>query len=330
MGTLFESQKISENYGENLTRMECTEYCFSDEEGSLKATSYTVFPGIEIVYHDIHTQKYSEKTESPGNIIEINHCREGRIEREFQKEFYYLSPGDLSIVQKTNIESSYFPMAHYHGISVLIHIDQAPKCLSCFLDDVRVSPQALAKKFCSEGRCFIVRSHIGIEHIFSELYNVPDNIKKGYFKIKILELLLFLSVMDLRENETGRRSVSKAQVTLAKSISAYLTEHMDTRIPIEQLSLHFHASGTQIKTCFKQVYGVSLYAYIRRQKMEAASLLIKDTDRSILEIAGRFGYNNGSKFSKAFKDIMGVTPAEYRSSHKKSIAFPNNRSQNTV
>ena len=41
--------------------------------------------------------------------------------------------------------------------------------------------------------------------------------------------------------------------------------------------------------------------------------MIKNTSRNILDIAGDVGYDNGSKFAKAFSDVMGVTPKEYRS-----------------
>ena len=36
--------------------------------------------------------------------------------------------------------------------------------------------------------------------------------------------------------------------------------------------------------------------------------MLRDTERSVLEIAGCFGYDNGSKFSKAFKDNSGRAP----------------------
>ena len=44
----------------------------------------------------------------------------------------------------------------------------------------------------ADGRCFqsfltiysIMRENISIEHIFSELYSVPENIRKGYHKVK--------------------------------------------------------------------------------------------------------------------------------------------------
>lgn len=97
-----------------------------------------------------------------------------------------------------------------------------------------------------------------------------------------------------------------------EEISGYLTEHMDNRITLKKLSGFFHVSGTQIKTAFKAVYGVSFYAYIRTQKMESAAYMLEYTEKSILEIAGEHEYDNGSKFANAFKAVKGMTPTEYR------------------
>jgi AraC-like DNA-binding protein len=61
------------------------------------------------------------------------------------------------------------------------------------------------------------------------------------------------------------------------------------------------------------VYGSSVYAFTKEQKMRAAAALLRSqADVTILEVAGRFGYDNGSKFAKAFRDVIGMTPAEYR------------------
>ena len=78
------------------------------------------------------------------------------------------------------------------------------------------------------------------------------------------------------------------------------------------LSKRFHASCTSIKSSFKAVYGVSLYSYVRAQKMRAAALRLRETEDSVLEIAGALGYGNGSKFAKAFREVMGTSPAAYR------------------
>ena len=44
----------------------------------------------------------------------------------------------------------------------------------------------------------------------------------------------------------------------------------------------------------------------------AAELLRSETDIKISDIAERVGYDNPSKFSAAFKCVMGVTPVVYR------------------
>ena len=235
------------------------------------------------------------------------------MECEAEDEFFYLSPGDLAMARRDGTkQASYFPLSHYHGITIRIHIDHAPRCLSCILDDVHVHPSHLLQKFCISDHCHVVRSHSGIEHIFSELYSVPESIRKGYFKVKILELLLFLSGMDIAQQTIGCLSYTKSQAILAKNISQYLTKHMDARITLEQLSERFHTSGTQIKNSFKRVYGVSFYSYIRTQKMQSAAFMLRRTDCTILEVAGRFGYDNASKFARAFKDVMGLSPNKYR------------------
>ncbi len=285
----------------------------ADENGEVVMTGYRVFPGIDLVFNDIHTQRCVMDHGRVGNIIEIDHCRQGRIEREYGDEFFYLAPGDLAIGKAgSGAGESYFPLSRYHGITIIIDIDSAPRCLSCFLADVFVSPADIAEKFCGDGQCFVARSKPYVEHIFSELYDVPDSIKKGYFKVKVLELLLVLMGMESGEGEAGSRSLARDKVQLAKEVSHYLTNHMGQRITVAQLANQFHVSQTVLKTAFKGVYGVPVYSYMRTQKMQLAAMLLRQTSLSVMDIAGKCGYDNGSKFAAAFRAVMGYSPNEYR------------------
>lgn len=279
-------------------------------------TSYEVFPGITVIYNDIRAERFSGRHYESGSVFEINHCRRGRIEYELAgdggDEFRYLAQGDLSISCGADFrEDAYFPLRYYQGITVLIDTGQAPGCLSCFLDDVEVHPKLLMKKFDNSGRGYVTRSNESIEHIFSELYSVPERIKKGYLKVKILELLLFLSAMEPEKTEETKM-VSAAHAGLAKEVCRYLTDRMDQKITLDMLAAAFHVSATLIKTCFRDVYGVSVYSYIRTQKMEKAAVMLRETDLQVTEIAGELGYDNSSKFAKAFKDVKGVAPGRYR------------------
>lgn len=46
--------------------------------------------------------------------------------------------------------------------------------------------------------------------------------------------------------------------------------------------------------------------------MRVAGRLLRETGRTVMDVAVELGYENGSKFSSAFRDVMGVSPGEYR------------------
>lgn len=283
---------------------------------------YPVFDGIQIVYHDVHMQERRPNVEIVPRwerIIEIDHCMEGRIECSKGEQFFYLSQGDMAIHKSVGVEhNTFFPTSHYQGITIVIDLDKAPKCLYCFLADVHIEPESIMNRFCGEEDLFIARSSQHLEHVFAELYHVPEEVKRGYLKIKILEILLFLSVFPSKQG-AGRKSYTFAQVRLAKEVCRYLSENMDRYIHIEQLVQEFHVSASQLQSCFRGVYGESVYAYIRRRKMQSAAHMLRSTDKSILEIANDHGYENGGKFASAFKSAMGLLPNEYRSMEPVSV-----------
>jgi len=190
-------------------------------------------------------------------------------------------------------------------------MEKAPKCIDCFMEDIDVEPAALARKFCSEPGGYVMRADASVVHILSELYSVPETIRKGYLKLKILEMFLFLSAAEVRPGQTEKRNARK-NGSLADRARDYVLAQMERRVTIEELAEVFHVSPTQIKNSFRGAYGMPVYSYIRAQKMHAAARLLRAGDETILEIAGKFGYDNGSKFAKAFSDVMGVTPREYR------------------
>lgn len=292
---------------------DCTIYRISDSDGEVVMTSYSVFPGVDIIYNNVHMSECSVDCHPDGNIIEINHCREGRFECEFKDDFVYLGQGDMSLHMQSEVaQCSNFPFGNYYGISITINPEKASACLSCILEGVDVDLNRIIDKFCTASGCFVLRSKPCLEHIFSELYSVPDSIKYGYFKIKVLEILLFLNAVEVDSDKERSRHIQKSQVELVKSVGKHLTEHLDEHITISRLSAIFGVSETLLKTCFKKVYGVSVYSFIRSHKIQSAALMLKNTDKSVLSIAGSMGYENGSKFAKAFKDVIGITPREYR------------------
>ena len=279
--------------------------------GEATATLYPVFPGMELMYRDIHARSCREEREGPGERLEIHHCLEGRVEYRQNGRYFYLAPGDMVVARASSLpQGSRFPTGHYHGIVVVIDPAAAPECLSCILSDVEVRPTALMEKLCPGGTVFTARSSRRVKHVFSELYAVPEDIRKGYLKVKLLELLLFLTT--LTPTAQPAHGCTAAQVTLAEQVRSCLLAEPDRTVTLRALSDRFGVSEAQVKASFTGVYGMSPAAYARSQRMHGAAALLRETDRTVLDIACQFGYDNASKFARAFRDVIGVSPREYR------------------
>lgn len=299
-------------------------YRLRSSDGEVIKTCYPVFPGITITYNDVHASYCQVGRAAETGLVEINHCREGRVEYQLGEDYFYLAPGDLSVTLKdASPGEDRFPTGHYHGITVDIDPARAPDCLSCFLEDVTVRPGLLAEKFCCNGGGFAARSSPRAEHVFSELYSVPEEIRKGYFKVKILELLLFLSTLPApAAGQSASRGLTRTQTELARRISEYLLARTEQKVTVSELAEKFGVSAAQVKSSFQGVYGMTPAAFLRAQKMHGAAEILRKTDRTVLDIAGQFGYDNASKFAKAFRDVIGVSPNAYRSGIERDSCAP--------
>ena len=288
---------------------------FPQDSGAHTIWMQPLLPGIDIMLFSAHESELHlpANCAAPRDAFEIYHCREGRMELQLGDEYCHISPGDLLFVRAMEGAESYcFPLKHCHGLAVRFDLARTPRCFSCMLEDVDVQPRLVAERFCGENGHYIARSSAAFEHIFSEMYDVPDAIRSGYLKLKVMELMLLLSAYDIPAQSTKSPALSPAQVHLAKAVARHLSEHMDERFTLEQAASMFNASMTNIKTAFKAVYGVPFYAYIKAGKMESAACMLEHTDKTITQIAGEHGYDNSGKFARAFRAVKGMSPGEYR------------------
>lgn len=295
-----------------------TIYKMENETGQGIVTSYPVFSGIELLYNDMHMSSSTSENKLPrNNIMEINHCREGRFECEFSTgETAYLGSGDLAVNMLSNsAKEAWFPLSHYHGISILVDLDVASKTLSqvsIALGGLSLDILSIHNSLCANNSCFIMRSTDSIEHIFSELYTAPATLKSAYFKLKVMELFLFLSSPDVLGHKEVRPYFYKDQVNIIKQIRMYLINNLDKHITLNELASKFSIPLTSMKLCFKGVYGSPVNTYMQNYRMDTAAQLLRDTDNSVTDIAGQVGYKNTSKFSEVFKSYTKKTPTQYR------------------
>ena len=284
-------------------------------EGTMRR--FDVAPGIQITYNDLKMDSCFHPIRFEKNFLQINHCLEGCYECELEGgSVSFLGEGDLCVdylsKDKQVFLSSRIPLKKYRGITVLLEMETAQQTLDQGFRQAHISLKEIKDCLCSDGRSLIIKSKHEIDHIFSELYSVDERIQVPYFWIKVIELLLFLSLLD--GSAVCRPQQFSADISKrTQEVYQYIIENPFTKDTIQDLACMFGLAESSLKRCFKSIAGASIGTFVKTKRMEAgAEMLVSQPTLSIVEIGSVAGYENQSKFSAAFKSVMGVTPQAYR------------------
>jgi AraC family transcriptional regulator, arabinose operon regulatory protein len=118
---------------------------------------------------------------------------------------------------------------------------------------------------------------------------------------------LILQAQEFHESQKERNPrnlIQKACVLLNQKLS----EDLDLRKVATQL----HLSYERFRKVFRQEIGLAPQAYRIQCKIRHAGTLILQSNKTSKEIAFELGYPDPFTFSKQFKQVMGVTPIQFR------------------
>lgn len=274
----------------------------------------SIFSGIKVSYNYFLADSFSHEHAHMPTIMEVNHCRNGRMGWKMEHNMnLYLGEGDLSIHMKDNCAISYLslPLGNYEGISFSIDFDLLEKNPPEILKDANIDYKHLKAVFCDSTKIIALQKNNDIDSIFQGLYDLPTNLVIPYCKIKTQEFILYLSRLSLQELPS-LHPCDTEQVKIVKEIHSFLTTNLEKRYTIEYLSKKYLMNTSSLKSSFKAVYGVPIATYMKQYRMNQAITYLRETNCSMAEIATAIGYENQSKFSAAFKNVIGISPNTYR------------------
>lgn len=287
------------------------------EENGGRMTCFEVAPGIRLTFNDLATTSCYRPLVFTQEYLELNYCTSGCYEGTlWDGSVSFVGEGDLCVSclgpTHETFTGSRLPLGRYRGVTVLLECEKAQKTLDETFPQGAIDLSAIAARICAVGRARVVQSKQQLVHIFEELSTVDARIRMPYYWLKIAELLLILSTLDTSSvARTPRFSAEVSRRTQAV-YEACVQEPLRVTT-IGELAARFDIAPSSLKRCFKSLTGVSLGAFMKTKRLEAAAaLLVAEPMLSIGEVASRAGYENQSKFSAAFKSVMGVTPHAYR------------------
>jgi AraC family transcriptional regulator len=97
-----------------------------------------------------------------------------------------------------------------------------------------------------------------------------------------------------------------------RKVEDYARAHLAESISVEMLAESAELSPFHFSRVFKQATGMTPLQFVTRRRMLQAQRLIRETSRSLVEIALEVGYTSPSHFAQVFRRTVGMAPTEFR------------------
>ena len=278
---------------------------------------YSIFPGIDLIFMDFNCSDIFDEPNEMRNVLEIRHYQEGRVEFEFEGDkVFHLQQDEFCVNGMLNMPARYsFPFDYCSGLSLVLDKNSMTEVTRSQLALFQIDISVLEEDLDTAHQWYICKTPPSMCHVFEELYAAKEHETSQYFRIKVLELLYHATKLR-KEDRVAATYYAREHIEIVKRVRKAMLKDLSRSTPLEQFLRGAAISTVTFQTIFKQIYGRSPYAYLKHYRMNSAAVQLRESNESINQIALSLGYSNASKFARAFRDVFGVLPKDYRTAQK--------------
>lgn len=169
--------------------------------------------------------------------------------------------------------------------------------------------------FSADSPVYRTRSAELREKMAKELLYISEHSDQSVFHL-MGHLYLFLDLLAQSAPAPKPAVNSKMSDYYIKEAINYIEQNFQNNITIEDVASVCGINRSYLGKIFKKNTGQSPQEFLMNYRMVKAAELLKLTSLSIADIGSAIGYENQLHFSRAFKNIYGVSPREWRNQHK--------------
>ena len=222
-----------------------------------------------------------------------------------------VTPGDLAIKNVQDTPScAYYPARCYRELQIILHDGAAGDPGFSLLKEFGIAIGPWADSLL--GHHTIWRGDPPFQRLIDDLQHCVDSRDTPAIKLKILELVVYAN---RNASNTGKTVYyTREQKKIAEACFQQITSHPEEAFSQRSAAQLYQVSVTSLNNYFRAYYGASISDWSRHYRMKLAAQFLTETSLPVIQIAGKVGYSNASKFSAAFSHIYGCTPKEFRKS----------------
>lgn len=239
------------------------------------------------------------------DFYEIYIQDQGSRDMLISNSYYVLNSHDILLVK---------PHMLHQSLSSSVHT----RSLLYFTEDylLQYFTPELVRKFLSIFRyTYITLSSDNYFKIASLVREMNRDIQQNYTFLNLGNVIL--TILDnLNENPPVGNTENIIPDKSKSPLLTYVHENYSTLHSINEIADTFYITPSHLCRKFKQLTGYTIIQYINLLKIQKACDILRNTDKSVTEVALESGFNSTMYFCKTFKEILKITPSEYRKSIK--------------
>ena len=250
----------------------------------------------------LHETQYSWDTERHCNgDYELHMILCGNCAVNVDNRLYEISGGHAILIapgqyhKPQTVSSNFCRLSLSFSLSGSLQPQIVHEIMPCKVIDLPLPVQQIAKQLLSE---------------VSEASAYQSEMLNALGKQLLISILRILKISQgtARDNTSADWRTGVIDDYFEKRAYAYGTEN--------ELAELLHLSRRQLTRVLQTNYGMNFRQKLMSARMEHAGWLLRSTQKSVTEVCDAVGYTSEAMFYKNFKTYHGMTPLQYRKTHK--------------
>jgi AraC-like DNA-binding protein len=229
----------------------------------------------------------------------------------FSIEFVASGKGWLDLAGQRSRLAPGMVFSYGPGIPHEITSDRSDPPLKYFVDFAGTQAAPMLRQYApAPGTVARVFSPGEIQTIFDDL--IQNGLKATPLTALLCETLLKYLVLKIRESMVPLEAAQTRAFASFQRCRRHIQSHYDCLWSVEQIARECHVDPAYLCRLFRRFDHQTPHQLLLRLKMNFAAQRLQDPGTLVKQVAAELGYDDPFHFSRAFKNVFGLSPEAFR------------------